>query len=181
MGKTYVFFDMDGCLAEYRIYCSFNDMKEKGYFGTLKPEWNMVEAFKKLLSNHKDNVEVYILTKVYPKVLSYSVQEKKEWIKQIMPFVPADHLIMVDAEQNVEKSQAIKNALDIDIDENCILIDDYNANLIEWAEKGGTPIKYVNGVNDKNKSFEGFRLSYFQNKQAIVDSLYKYIKIIKGE
>ena len=172
-----IFFDMDGVLTEYKTYCGVNEMMQKGYFGSLKPEWNMLLAFKMLYENaHKYGINVYVLTKVYPNMFKFSIDEKVEWKDLLMPFLTDDHFIMVNGEKT-EKSKAVKDKLGVKIDKNCVLIDDYNLNLDEWRKKGGLAIKYVNGVNDKNQSFEGYRLSYMQSPESIVETLLNYIKI----
>ena len=174
----YIFFDMDGVLAEYRIYCSERDMRQKGYFSTLKPEWNMVEALKKMTEKYKNNknIGIFILTKVYSSFLPYSIPEKIEWKNKIMPFISEENFIMVDGE-HMEKTEAIKKKLGVSIDKNCYLIDDYNPNLNDWLEKGGTPIKYTNGVNDKNQSFKGDRINYMFTAAEIVDAIENITKI----
>lgn len=172
-----IFFDMDGVLTEYKTYCGVNEMMQQGYFGSLKPEWNMLLAFKMLYEDaSKYGINVYVLTKVYPNTFRFSVNEKFKWKDLLMPFLPYEHFIMVNGEK-IEKSQAIKDKLGLNIDENCILIDDYNLNLDDWRSQGGLAIKYVNGINDKNQSFEGYRLSYLQTPESIVETLLNYLKI----
>ena len=164
----YIFFDMDGVLAEYRIYCGEHEMQEKGYFGSLKPEWNIILAVKELV---KENANVYILTKVFPSFFTYSMEEKREWVEKIMPFFPMDHLIMVNGEKE-EKSEAIRKKLGLDVNADCILIDDYNPNLYDWRKNGGTPVKYTNGVNDKTQSFDGYRINYMDTPDEILAKLH---------
>ena len=166
-----IFFDMDGVLAEYRENCNEIDMQQEGYFATLAPFWNVINAFKKMYLSLKDRcVNVYVLTKVYPNTFKYSVNEKVLWKNQYMPFLSDENFIMVDGEV-LQKSQAIKQKLGLDIDETCILIDDYNANLFEWQSNGGIAVKYVNGVNDKNKSFIGERLFFTMSSSQIYNEI----------
>lgn len=166
-----VFFDMDGVLAEYRRDCTENDMKQKGYFRTLKPERNMLGALALLCENAEElGIGVCVLTKVYPSLFRHSLREKMEWRDCYMPQLFDSEFIMVNGETE-EKSQAIRELLHTEIDGDCYLIDDYNHNLAEWAKSGGTPVKYVNGINDKNRSFIGSRIFYTMSAEEI----YRYI------
>ena len=167
-----IFFDMDGVLTEYRIYCGQHEMQQEGYFDTLKPEWNMVLAFINLATVYPNNV--FILTKVYPTIYPYSVEEKKNWVRKILPDFDCQNMIMVNGEKE-EKSEAIKNFFGFQIDQDCFLIDDYNPNLYDWRMKGGRAIKYVNGVNDKKGSFNGHRILFTDTPDAIYDKILKII------
>ena len=170
-----IFFDMDGVLAEYRENCSEADMKKKGYFSSLMPETNMVNALNRLAENSEElGISVCVLTKVYPSDFKYSISEKLEWRDEYLPLLLDSEFIMVNGEKE-EKSEAIKSLTDVDIDEDCFLIDDYNYNLFEWRGKGGSTIKYVNGINDKNKSFIGNRLSYEMSEDEIYSSILEMV------
>lgn len=166
-----VFFDMDGVLTEYRQSCNANELSKKGYFETLKPEWNMLGALKRLVENCDSlGISVFVLTKVYPTLFKYSVSEKLQWRDKYMPDLFDSELIMVNGEQE-EKSEAVRELIGEDINSDCILIDDYNANLREWRQNGGTPVKYVNGINDKNRSFVGKRLCFDMSEDEIYNAL----------
>jgi hypothetical protein len=75
---------------------------------------------------------------------------------------------MVNGEKE-EKNEAVRDIFGIDINQDCILIDDYNHNLKEWASNGGTAVKYVNGINDKNRSFIGNRIFNSMSAQEVYD------------
>lgn len=165
------FFDMDGVLAEYRENCTVQDMQKKGYFRTLAPEENMLGALSMLLENgEKLGISVCVLTKVYPSEFRYSVREKQEWRDEFMPDLFDSEFIMVNGETE-EKSDAIKAMLGAGINGDYFLIDDYNANLAEWIDAGGTAVKYVNKINDKNRSFIGNRLSYKMSAEEIYNAI----------
>lgn len=166
-----IFIDMDGVLAEYRIDCTEELLAQQGYFANLKPLENMLDALNILVQNaRKNGYKVCVLTKVYPTMFKYSVEEKQEWRAKYMPYLCDNEFVIVDGEKE-EKSEAIRNNLGIDIDENCVLIDDYNYNLYDWQTNGGTPIKFVNPINDKRKSFKGNRISYSMSPIEIVSAL----------
>ena len=166
-----VFFDMDGVLAEYRENCSEYDMKQKGYFSSLKPERNMVNALTRLaLDSDMLGIRVCVLTKVYPTVFKYSVREKLEWRDEYLPELYDSEFIMVNGEE-LEKSEAVSELNDCAIDSDCYLIDDYNPNLAEWVKNGGSAVKYVNEINDKNHSFIGERIMHTMTE----DEIYSFI------
>lgn len=166
-----IFIDMDGVLAEYKKDCTENDLMQKGYFESLHPEENMLKALSMLIENSdKLGFRVCVLTKVYPSTFKYSVSEKQQWRDKYMPYLFDSEFIMVNGELE-EKSDAIRAELGIDIDEGCILIDDYNHNLLEWSNNGGTAVKYVNSINDKNHSFIGNRISYTMTPSDIYNTL----------
>lgn len=170
-----IFIDMDGVLAEYRKNCTENDMKEKGYFLTLRPEWNMIMALNMLVEKASElGIYVCVLTKVYPSLFTHSVNEKLQWRDKFLPILNDSQFVMVNGEVE-EKSQAIKEELGFDIDDSCILIDDYNYNLDEWQSKGGCAIKYVNKINDRTKSFVGSRINHSMNSNEIFEALLSMI------
>ncbi len=166
-----VFFDMDGVLAEYRENCTENDLKKKGYFLTLRPEMNMVNALSRLaLESDELGIQVCVLTKVYPTLFKHSVSEKLQWRDEYLPELFDSEFIMVNGEEE-EKSEAISAITGSPIDSDCYLIDDYNYNLAEWAKNGGNAVKYVNSINDKNRSFVGNRILNTMTS----DEIYSYI------
>ena len=166
-----IFFDMDGVLAEYRKDCTENDMKKKGYFLSLKPEQNMVNALNRLALDSKElGIHVCVLTKVYPTQFKCSVREKLEWRDEYLPELFDSEFVMVNGETE-EKSDVIKEVFDGEINSDCFLIDDYNYNLNEWRKNGGSAVKYVNEINDKNRSFVGNRITHTMTE----DEIYSYI------
>lgn len=166
-----VFIDMDGVLTEYRKDCHTEDLMQKGYFLSLKPEWNMLGALQKLIETGDAlGISVCVLTKVYPSLFKYSVSEKLQWRDRYMPDLFDSEFVMVNGEEQ-EKSDAVKDILGDEISTDCILIDDYNANLREWHANGGTAVKYVNGINDKNRSFIGNRLSFDMSAEEIYNAI----------
>ena len=173
-----IFIDMDGVLAEYRKDCNETDLTRKGYFLSLKPEDNMLKAVEMLINSADDlGFSVHVLTKVYPNMFKYSVDEKLQWRDEHMPYLYDSEFIMVNGEKS-EKSQAVKEVLNTEIDESCILVDDYNSNLFEWSSKGGTSVKFVNSINDINHSFIGNRISYDMSAFEIYQKLIGIISMV---
>lgn len=159
---------MDGTLVEYRQGCTMSDLKKKNYFASLKPEWNMIEAMLKL--NKQKNNEVYILTKVYPKAFPYSIGEKREYISKHIPEM-VNRVIMVNGDEGETKSDKIKEMIG-EFNSDCLLIDDFTENLNEWEAEGGTPIKYLNGINNTNGTIHKNSISCYMDGNKIYDYLY---------
>ncbi len=170
-----IFIDMDGVLTEYRKDCQTEDLMQKGYFLSLKPEWNMLGALKRLMESCDSlGFSVCVLTKVYPGLFRHSVSEKLQWRDKYLPDLFDSEFVMVNGEEQ-EKSAAVEELLGGKINEDCILIDDYNANLREWHKNGGTAVKYVNGINDKNRSFIGKRLSFDMSEEELYNAILSMI------
>lgn len=168
-----IFIDMDGVLAEYRENCTELELMQKGYFSSLKPEENMLKALEMLVDNgDRLGYKVCVLSKVYPSLFRYSVSEKYEWKDEFMPYLYDSEFLLVNGEEQ-EKSEAIEEMLGSKINEDCILIDDYNHNLNNWSINGGKAVKFLNGINDKQKSFVGNRISYDMTAIEIFNEIIK--------
>lgn len=166
-----IFIDMDGVLTEYRKNCTEEDLAQKGYFLSLKPEANMLGALNRLLETCDSlGFSVCVLSKVYPSMFRYSVSEKLTWRDTYMPELFDSEFVLVNGEEQ-EKSDAVRELIGGEMDSDCILIDDYNGNLREWTENGGTAVKYVNEINDKNRSFIGRRLSFDMSEEELYSSI----------
>ena len=151
------YFDMDGTLAIY-------PKEEKwwlipGIFKELKPQKQVIEAAKKLIAAGED---VYVLS-AYAKGSPEVRDHKNEWLDKYLPELKAENRIFVFCGEN--KAEAIGG-----ISETDVLIDDYNVNLVEWFEAGGTAIKILNGINHK-KSWKGVSIKAIGSVDAIVSAL----------
>lgn len=163
---------MDGVLVEYRRDLNPENadrlLAEKGYFSNLRPEWNMIEAIKTLKVFFPKNV--YILTSVYGKSYPYSKEEKIEYVKKVFPEL-LDNLIIVDIEKGESKPKKMAEILGHPINENCFLVDDYGLNLKTWKSQGGTPVKYLNLVNNSHGTIYDHTLDCFMDGEKIVNQL----------
>ena len=142
---TRVFFDMDGVLAEYKNV-PYEEMLQKGYFAELAPQEAAIEAIKELAKDPQ--LEVYTLSAVI-KENPYALLEKKTWLKEQLG----------DAIWNIKSvfpfyGTSKRDAVPGGIRPTDILIDDYNANLLDW-ENSAVPIKYLNGINNRHGSWKG--------------------------
>ena len=154
MQKIRLFIDMDGTLARFHDEVMYLErMYEKGFFENLKPFENMVEAVKKLM--RRDTVEVFILSST---IGAQCIEEKNRWLDKYLPGIDREHRLFADG-MSIPKPLLVPDAsinrnsqtakYKITISEYNILLDDYNKNLSEWKEAGGTPIKAKNNINHK--------------------------------
>ncbi len=160
---TRVFFDMDGVLAEYK-YVPLNEMMKQGYFRDLAPQAEAVEAIKKLAED--PGLEVYTLSAVI-RENPYALEEKKNWLKEQLG----------DTMNNVRPifpfcGTSKRDAVPGGIKPTDILIDDYNANLRDWATQA-VSIKFLNGVNNRHGSWKGRTAG--GSAGSIADSVYAAI------
>lgn len=79
----------------------------------------------------------------------------------------------------VGESKAQKIALSVDNIENHIniLLDDYTLNLELWENndhKNMIGIKFLNGMNDTTKSWQGYKIKTFKQLEKIIQKLAMY-------
>ena len=171
MDKVFIF-DMDGVLVEYRrdvTPANVNElMTQRGFFSNLRPEWNMIGAMKKLHENYPE--KTFILTSIYGTSFPYSRQEKLDYAKRVFPEM-VDNLIIVDVEAGETKPQKMAQVIGHPVDEKFFLIDDYGKNLRQWKENGGTPVKYLNLINNSHGTKYDIVLDCFMDENKIFDKL----------
>lgn len=144
-------FDMDGVLATYDWsgYTEKVDGVPKyltpGYFYEREPNPVAIEFFKECLRLFPN--EVYIITTVPDgECRNRVVLDKLRWIdKYIKDFDIGTHAICCTS----NKMSFIEWIRGSTITKNDVLIDDYNTNLYSWFTRGGTAIKWLNGLNTK--------------------------------
>ena len=66
-----IFLDMDGVLCEYHADATLEDMERDGYFRTLRPRADMVNAVRRLIGRGEH--EVFVLSAVLPQKAEASV------------------------------------------------------------------------------------------------------------
>lgn len=148
-----LFLDMDGTLAMFNS--KKNALKrfdnEKGFFAGLKPFVN-IDTINQLVDNNV--VEVFIISASPNEQADF---DKKQWINTYLPSVKPENICFCRLGQN--KAQIIKEQLNIDIDNNCYLLDDYTKNLIEWNNSNGIGIKRLTSLaNNSRKIWKGLSI-----------------------
>ena len=159
--KKRLFVDMDGTLAEWRkislkiesdedrsdVLKKMNDiLLTPGYFATLKPYENVVEAVWKL----SEKYEVFVVSCVINKNSEQNPEtEKNEWLDHFAFFIDKNHRIFVPDGENK------MNYIPGGIKKGDALLDDFTKNLTEAVQSGMIGIKLLNDVNEKKGSWAG--------------------------
>lgn len=152
-GRLHKIFNLDPVAHETSI--------QRMYEGSVCSD---VQNFKKIF--YLDNV--YILTKT-----SNDIYEKHKRIRlakllgieveEMMAYKDANgHPKYITVDEHTPKSEFIMNLLDIDNISDCILVDDYSKNIIEWEEDGGIGIKFNNQYNTNYHPCGGVIISNFK-------------------
>ena len=165
--KTRIFIDMDGTLAEWKNIQSNNELYQKGYYASLKPNNYILEETKKLIREGKD---IYILSS-FLSDSDYALKEKNNWLNKYLPELPIEKRIFVPYGDIKYKYLPSK------ITSFDYLIDDHTKNLLDWKEAGGTGIKFLNGINHIKGIWQGLLLredeNISKNFKWILDNCYK--------
>ena len=140
-----LFLDLDGTLA--KLNSKKNALKrfdnEKGFFSSLKPYKN-IEIINELATC--GNVEVYVISATPNEQAD---QDKMVWINTYLKDIKQENICFCRLNEN--KAKVIKNKLNIEIDKECILLDDYTKNLIEWKNLNGIGIKRLTSKADNSR------------------------------
>ena len=155
-----IFVDMDGTLAKWNDVAT-EVLYEKGYYANLEPNYFLLNEIRRLIKNGED---IYILSTFLPDS-QYALQEKNEWINRYLPELSNKKRIFVKYNDNK------KDYIDGGITSSDYLIDDYTKNLIDWKNAGGTGIKYLNGINHTNKTWNGFLLKNSENLSTDLEQI----------
>ena len=175
MNKPRLFVDMDGTLAEFKkIHIDVNELEDiqtakerlqeilraPGYFRSLAPQTNVVEAVRHLAEGGE--IEVFIIT-CYLEHCS-ALYEKNEWLDKYLPVIDKEHRIFVPDGKN--KSCYVPG----NVNKNDFLLDDYTYNLCDWSVFG-TGIKLLNGINSTKGSWQDSALSYDRTPEELTNAI----------
>lgn len=195
------YIDMDGVLVKYeRAAYTGSDPQYKRpgfhYFRNLKPDPRMLLVINKLLEKCRNEVlegdeyenNIFVLTSVTNtgSLALEQIKDKIEWLNEVIPNFDTKNNFIASITDKRNLAEAIKfnkshisvNGKILSVDD--ILIDDYNANLINWQEAGGTAIKYNNGINDPT-SFSGLNLDVNMSPDDIVELLTEHLNYLRKE
>lgn len=140
-----LFLDMDGTIAKFNS--KKNALKrfdnEVGFFSSLKP-YAHLDTINKLIECGK--VEVYIIS-ASPN--EQADKDKMIWIKQHLTNLSINNICF--CRLNTNKANEIKKQLNIIIDKDCYLLDDYNKNLFDWNNFNGIGIKRLTSLADNSR------------------------------
>ena len=164
--KRRVFFDMDGCLCEFKKVPTLEMLYEKGYFLNLAPHSNVLGALEQMRAD--PNLEVYILS-AYLSDSRYALSEKEEWLDRHLPELDCYHRVFTPC--GTAKSDAVPGG----IRPTDILVDDYSVNLHEWVAAGGEAVKLRNGINGTKGTWKGSEVSMFDYPEHIAADIIRTI------
>ena len=137
-----IFLDLDGTLAKFNVRNALKRFEsEKGFFAKLGAYKN-IEKINEMAKNGN----VYIIS-ASPNI--YADLDKMTWIKKYLPNVKKENVIF--CRLGINKARYIEHKLNIKIDKECYLLDDYTKNLNEWENAGGTGIKRITSVADNSR------------------------------
>ena len=182
-----IYFDMDGVLVKYDrngyITSPSNPippfLQPNGhYFLNLEPDEKAIKTLELL----NKELKVKVLTALPKKgsLFLEHVIDKITWLKKYCPFINPETQFIATA---INKETIAKSIIDYDnlgfsnFSINHILIDDYNNNLNNWVYKGGTALKYSNGVNSED-SYDGIVLDQSMTAENIFDLITKYLNYL---
>ena len=156
-----IFLDLDGTLARFNVPNALKRFAiETDFFKNLLPYKNIGEIDKMALKGN-----VYIIS-ASPNVKADI--DKMEWVQKWLPCLPLQNIIICRVGMN--KAEHIKSKLHIDINSDCILLDDYTKNLQEWETAGGVGIKRITKVaNNITKKWQGLQLTDLCQLANLVD------------
>lgn len=111
---------------------------------------------------------VYILTK-YP-AIEYEIHKQRRVAKvlgishdELMNLTDKEgHKKYIFLNQDDSKVEVVKNLFNLNSLDDCVLIDDYSTNLIEWSNNKGVAIKYFNEYNSAKHPRRGLSISNFK-------------------
>ncbi len=148
-GRQRLFVDMDGTLTEFLPQSSMEPLYKRGYFSSLPPHVQVIDAVRTLILEHPQ-IEVYVLS-AYLTDSPYALAEKNEWVDRYLPEMDAAHRIFVP---NGSDKRACVN----DVREDDVLLDDYTKNLLRWQPSRA--IKLINGINHTKKTWKWASVHY---------------------
>lgn len=147
-----IYFDMDGVLFLYEREAYIHDDKGLAryntlgghYFSTVQVDTYAAQLFKRCLSLLGGDVGVLTSVSKDPELRIEQVIDKIMSVYKLeKSFDIGSKFIAVSS----DKRDYITKIRETTLTSRDVLIDDWNANLYQWAAAGGTAIKYINGIN----------------------------------
>mgnify|MGYP003292603141 CR=1 FL=1 len=137
-----IFLDLDGTLARFNVPNALNRFdKETGFFARLKPYKGIGE-----IDRLAQRGNVYIIS-ASPNLTADL--DKMQWVQKYIPNIQYNNIVICRIGEN--KAKVIESKYNIEINEQCYLLDDYTKNLNEWEQYNGSGIKRLTGVADNSR------------------------------
>lgn len=158
--KKKLFLDLDGTIAKFNVKNALKRFdNEKGFFAKLGA-YKGIEIIEEIAKS----VDVYIIS-ASPN--EQADADKMEWIAKHLPSIKVENITLCRLGQ--DKAKVIENKYNICIDSNCLLLDDYTKNLMEWCACGGRGIKRLTAVADNSRGlWQGLQIKYLHQLKEIV-------------
>ena len=137
-----IFIDLDGTVARFNVRNALKRFdNEVGFFARLKA-YKGIEKVNELAKCGN----VYIIS-ASPN--DQADRDKMEWIQKHLNNVPIANITLCRIGEN--KARVIESKYNLTINKDCLLLDDYTKNLIEWESNGGKGIKRITSVADNSR------------------------------
>lgn len=136
-----LFIDLDGTVAKFNVKNALKRFdNEVGFFAKLGA-YKGIEVLDQLAKTN----QVFVIS-ASPN--EQADLDKMVWLQKYLPNIRVENITLCRIGEN--KAQIIKSKYNIDIDNNCYLLDDYTKNLVEWVACGGVGIKRLTSVADNS-------------------------------
>lgn len=155
-GYPAFYFDMDGVLCAY----SYSDYKP-GPDGLAPYQRHGVHIFRDIPENPSVMQAFRLMYGLVPKgccrvltripvgiTQAEHTIDKFNWVKARMSNFRQEDFLCV----SVPKHNAVGDTM-VPLGPHIVLVDDWNPNLQDWKDHGGTPVKMLNGINSPNRQF----------------------------
>ena len=137
-----IFLDLDGTLARFNVKNALQRFdNEIGFFANLLAYKGIEEINEMAKAGN-----VYVIS-ASPN--EQADNDKMKWIEKYLPALQITNIVLCRLGEN--KAQVIKSQLNINIDSETYLLDDYTKNLTEWESAGGVGIKRLTSVADNSR------------------------------
>ena len=145
-----LFIDLDGTVAKFNVKNALERFdKEEGFFANLGAYKGIEEVNKLALTN-----QVFVIS---ASSNERTDKDKMFWLKKYLFNIKEENITFCRLGQN--KAKVIEDKYSITLNEECLLLDDYTKNLIEWENFGGKGIKRITKVADNStKKWKGQEL-----------------------
>ena len=149
-----IFLDLDGTLARFNVKNALERFdNEKGFFANLLA-YKGIEIVNELA--REDNLFI-----ISASPNEQADKDKMIWLEKYLPNIKQENITICRIGEN--KARVIESKYNIEINEQCYLLDDYTKNLNEWESVGGIGIKRITKVADNStKKWKGFELKNLQ-------------------
>ena len=136
-----IFLDMDGTIARFNVRNALTRFdNEIGFFAKLLAYKGIAQINEMAKAGN-----IYIIS-ASPN--EQADRDKIKWLNQYLPALKIENVVLCRLGEN--KAEIIKSQLNIEIDNETYLLDDYTKNLIEWESAGGVGIKRITSVADNS-------------------------------